>query len=1152
MKRILSLFLALCLCFPLFGGILPRTNAAETLTYDEIIAAGSIIKLNMDENILPTTVPAGNTNITPAQFEYLACHVLIGLNSGTTTGTVTVLPMSEAPNPTGTATSGKVTVADIVAMAAKIIPFMETNGHGPNYSTSSAIGQMHYFDVVYTLARNLYFYAENGRLPNYCEITKWKGSYGENVLVDIPGMDAEATLATTQLYQLPAKYPRASGDYYQNMSYVVKTRQGKIIVIDGGYKTDNHDPKYLYAFLQDVTGKNIPHVDAWFFTHNHNDHYGAFLGIADLYPNGITVDTIYHRYPTANEINTYFSGDSPSSRVTALNYVPNAAKKLKNAEGGAVKIETLNSIHSGKCNSMLDFDEVHIDVLLTCEDLFRECDTDTTKYSGTLANSATPAFSNKTLKQLVSTNFNESSTVFRMTVPGKTILITGDAAFACGVVLQKYHNANALDNSQYFSLKSDVVQVSHHGQAGLQKATYVAIDADVALWPAPSWVYNAAQSATNVRTYYARQWFKAWGTTNYVSYNGPQTFKYGIIRSANPVSIPEELKAYVFDAEYYANRYADLKEAYGTDEAKLYDHFVNYGIEEGRAASPYFDVKFYMNRNTQNFRETMKGDYEKAFNHFITNIESTTLFKLSEAFDAGYYREQNPDLGETTILGLLKHYVEIGSKKNAPASNTFMDPSGVRYHTDCTIIPGTETLSWGACCDACGITLVEQETITVHIHTEVTDNAVAPTCSATGLTEGKHCSVCGEILVPQEVILATGHKEVIDSAVEATCVNSGLTEGKHCSTCSETLIPQEIIPAKGHSYTYTKVDGQTHTVGCENCDLSETASHTFENGSCICGGIESKEPVTDEAILIGHSLNLASDISINFAVQALQVKDYVNLRLVVERPVYTNNEQTGTKTVTIEAVPNGSNYYFTLTGLTAVHMGDVVSAQLHMEKDGQPYVSKVDTYSIAQYAYAQLNKASAKDSLKALCADLLRYGKEAQVFKSYRTDSLVDADMTEEHKAYLSDIDSVTFGNINQNLNDLENPVINWLGKSLNLESKVAVKYIFDLGTYTGKPEDLTMKVHYVNRNGTVSQAVVRDPEVYNASKNQYAFSFDGLLAAELRTVTDVAIYQGETRLSQTIRYSPDTYANNKTGQLLTLCKALFAYSDTAKAFFGG
>ena len=305
-----------------------------------------------------------------------------------------------------------------------------------------------------------------------------------------------------------------------------------------------------------------------------------------------------------------------------------------------------------------------------------------------------------------------------------------------------------------------------------------------------------------------------------------------------------------------------------------------------------------------------------------------------------------------------------------------------------------------------------------------------------------------------------------------------------------------------------------------------------------------------ESIEIYHTLNLASDISINYAVKAELLADYVNHYLVCEIPVYEGNTCVGTRREVIQPVVNGAYYYYTLLGLTAVQMADEVKAQLHMEKDGGLFLSPVDSYSIAQYAYSQLNKAGARDSLKALCADLLRYGKEAQSYKGYRTDALADGQMTESHRAYLSDAEAVQFGNHNLILSDLETPTVQWVGKALDLDSKVAVKYIFTAEGYDGSIEELYLKVSYVNRNGQLTTETVTGAQIYDSAKERYSFTFDGLLAAELRSVVDAAIYRGDTRLSQTLRYSPDTYGNNKTGQLLNLCKALFAYADSAKAYF--
>ncbi len=302
-------------------------------------------------------------------------------------------------------------------------------------------------------------------------------------------------------------------------------------------------------------------------------------------------------------------------------------------------------------------------------------------------------------------------------------------------------------------------------------------------------------------------------------------------------------------------------------------------------------------------------------------------------------------------------------------------------------------------------------------------------------------------------------------------------------------------------------------------------------------------PLLVEGTKLMHSLNLASDIAINYAVKKTDLAAYDSFYLEC---VIEGREEV----LRIDPVEKGDYYYFTLEGLTAVMMADEITATLHMEKNGRTYYTEADTYSIAQYAYGQLSKAGAKAELKALCAELLRYGSMAQLYKGYRTYALADRSMTTEQEALLSDLSAVTFGANNRVLPEITAPKVTWAGKALVLDSKVTVRYIVDIADRTLTAENLSVRVRYTDYSGTEKEAILTGAQPYGNKAGRYSFDFDGLLAAELRTVLYATVYAGETQISDTLIYSVDTYGANKTGTLGELCKALMAYSDSAKDFF--
>ena len=210
-------------------------------------------------------------------------------------------------------------------------------------------------------------------------------------------------------------------------------------------------------------------------------------------------------------------------------------------------------------------------------------------------------------------------------------------------------------------------------------------------------------------------------------------------------------------------------------------------------------------------------------------------------------------------------------------------------------------LTEGSHCSACGTVIVAQTVVAATGHTEVIDKAVAPTCTATGLTEGKHCSVCSEVMTAQTVVAAKGHTEVIDKAVAPTCTTTGLTEGKHCSVCNAVLVAQEEVASKGHTEVIDKAVAPTctatgltegkHCSVCEEVLVAQTPidakGHTEET---IAGKAET---CTETGLTEGKKCTVCGVVTVTQQIIPAKSHDY-NYVVTTEATCSTPGEETGT------------------------------------------------------------------------------------------------------------------------------------------------------------------------------------------------------------------------------------------------------------------
>ncbi|MFZ2545280.1 MAG: hypothetical protein WAW80_04850 [Candidatus Saccharimonadales bacterium] len=146
----------------------------------------------------------------------------------------------------------------------------------------------------------------------------------------------------------------------------------------------------------------------------------------------------------------------------------------------------------------------------------------------------------------------------------------------------------------------------------------------------------------------------------------------------------------VFNPEYYINNNPDIQSSFGNNYFTAFDHFIRFGINEGRVASAEFNVTSYRNRYTD-LRWAYGTNIPTYYWHYIAigryegRDGSTSSAPLQPAtvlggvnyaniYDFATYMANNPDLQATyqnNDTGALWHFLNFGMNEGRVANNNF-------------------------------------------------------------------------------------------------------------------------------------------------------------------------------------------------------------------------------------------------------------------------------------------------------------------------------------------------------------------------------------------------------------------------------------------------------------------------------------------------
>lgn len=134
-----------------------------------------------------------------------------------------------------------------------------------------------------------------------------------------------------------------------------------------------------------------------------------------------------------------------------------------------------------------------------------------------------------------------------------------------------------------------------------------------------------------------------------------------------------DITPYMFNSDFYAARYQDVRKAFGYDAKKLKEHYLNNGIKEGRAGSPIFDPEYYRDRYSD-VRNAYGNNFTEIYNHFVT-FGAKEGRQGSKFLDTNYYLKYNGDVKRalySSATKAIEHFYNNGIKEERLASPEFV------------------------------------------------------------------------------------------------------------------------------------------------------------------------------------------------------------------------------------------------------------------------------------------------------------------------------------------------------------------------------------------------------------------------------------------------------------------------------------------------